>query len=74
MMSKLLWQKKEMPFPAATTLGVCVERNLSSIALLLSWIQLQVLLFQSVCVSVLVHPAAPWARPWASHTELWVPL
>lgn len=50
MMSKLLWQKEEMPFPAATTLGVCVERNLSSIALLLSWIQLQVLLFQHVFV------------------------
>lgn len=33
MMSNLLGQKKEIPLPAVTTLEVCVERSLSSIAL-----------------------------------------
>lgn len=56
MMSNLLGQKQELPLPAVTTLQVCVERSLSSIAL--SGIQLQVLLFQHVCVSVLVRTAA----------------
>lgn len=39
-----------MPLPAVTTLQVCVERNLSSIALLLSRIQPQAFVFQRVFV------------------------
>lgn len=66
--------KKEMPIPAVTTLQVCVERSLSSIALLLSGIQPQAFLFQRVCVSVLVRTAAPWATPLASQAQLWMHL